>query len=129
MDARAEEKMSMSELFHMVSGTSTGSLLTTAIVLPNNDTATNATRKNMFFAVNATNIYKDGGKDVFRTFTLPMWVRILGTLVITAIGGGIGYCIGRCCFHNTEYEKTMAAFYTYIEEKQIKMKQGLSALP
>jgi len=46
-----------------------------------------------------------------------MWVRILGTLVITAIGGGIGYCIGRCCFHNTEYEKTMAAFYTYIEEK------------
>jgi hypothetical protein len=78
----------MSELFHMVSGTSTDSLLTTAIVLPNNDTATNSTRKNMFFAVNATNIYKDGGKDVFRTFTLPLWVRILGTLVLTAIGGG-----------------------------------------
>ena len=108
--------MSMSELFHMVSGTSTGSLLTTAIVLPNNDTATNA-RKNMFFAVNATNIYKEGGKDVFRTFTIPLWVRILGTLAFTALGGAIGYCIGRCIFHNTEYEKTMAAFYSYIEEK------------
>ena len=111
IDERPELKMSMSELFQMVSGTSTGSLLTTAIVLPNNDTATNATRKNMFFAVNATNIYKDGGKDVFRTFTIPMWVRVLGTLLLTAIGGAIGYCIGRCIFHNTEYEKTMAAFY------------------
>ena len=31
---RPEQKISMSELFQMVSGTSTGSLLTTAIVLP-----------------------------------------------------------------------------------------------
>ena len=108
----------------MVSGTSTGSLLTTAIVLPNNDTT--STRKNKFFAVNATNIYKEGGKDVFRTFQQPMWVTIVGTLIFTAIFGLIGYAVGRCIFHNTEYEKTMASFYSYIEERKNKMKTGQS---
>jgi len=40
----------MAELFQMVSGTSTGSLLTTAIVLPNNDTTKYGDRPNLFFA-------------------------------------------------------------------------------
>jgi patatin-like phospholipase/acyl hydrolase len=47
----------MSELFQMVSGTSTGSLLTTAIVLP----AANDTTKNKFWASDASNIYKLNG--------------------------------------------------------------------
>lgn len=51
---RKPEKMSMAELFQMVSGTSTGSLLTTAIVLP----SPNDTKKNKFWAADASNIYK-----------------------------------------------------------------------
>lgn len=35
---RANQQLSMAELFDMVSGTSTGSLLATSLVLPNNDT-------------------------------------------------------------------------------------------
>ena len=50
---RGQQKISMSELFDMVSGTSTGSLLATAIVLPNTNysNTTNDT--------NSTNFYKN----------------------------------------------------------------------
>jgi patatin-like phospholipase/acyl hydrolase len=46
----------MAELFDLVAGTSTGSLLTTAIVLPNNSTddAFKKRQRNMYFAENAT---------------------------------------------------------------------------
>lgn len=47
---RPRKKISMSELFDMVSGTSTGSLLTTAIVLPDKVDPS----KNMYFADNAS---------------------------------------------------------------------------
>jgi patatin-like phospholipase/acyl hydrolase len=37
IDSRTIEKISMSDMFDMVSGTSTGSLLTTALVIPNDN--------------------------------------------------------------------------------------------
>ena len=54
---RELEKISMSERFQMVSGTSTGSLLTTAIVLP----SPTDPKKNKFWAADASNIYKLNG--------------------------------------------------------------------
>lgn len=50
-------RVSMAELFDMVAGTSTGSLLATSIVLPNNDT--NSPRINKFFAEDAIKIYTE----------------------------------------------------------------------
>lgn len=40
IDQRKSRKVSMAEIFDLVAGTSTGSLLATALVIPNNDTAT-----------------------------------------------------------------------------------------
>lgn len=125
--ARDNEKISMAELFQMVSGTSTGSLLTTAIVLPNNDTAKYGARPNLFFAQNASEVYIKYGKDVFKSFKSPLWQMILGTVIFTILGGILGYCIGRCLFHNAEYEKTMKSFYSYIKEKKTNKKGQSSA--
>jgi patatin-like phospholipase/acyl hydrolase len=47
---RTTEKISMAEVFDLVAGTSTGSLLATALVIPNDDNATNATQFNKYFA-------------------------------------------------------------------------------
>jgi patatin-like phospholipase/acyl hydrolase len=69
--SRPWEKISMAELFDMVSGTSTGSLLTTAIVMPNSN---QTERKNMYFANDASDIYKKHGKQVFQTFEMPLYV-------------------------------------------------------
>ena len=97
----------MSELFNMVSGTSTGSLLTTAVVIPSG----NDTIKNKFFASDASAIYEQRGAQVFKTFDLPIWVRLLGTLGFAVVGGLLGYCIGVRMYHNPELEKTMESFH------------------
>ena len=47
----------MAELFDMVSGTSTGSLLATSLILPNPDK--NSTQINKFFASDALKIYTE----------------------------------------------------------------------
>ena len=39
-EIRTNEKISMAEIFDLVAGTSTGSLLATALVIPNDDPAT-----------------------------------------------------------------------------------------
>jgi hypothetical protein len=121
------EKISMSELFQMVSGTSTGSLLTTALILPNINKELYGNRSNKFFSQNASEVYIKYGKDVFKSFKSPLWSKILGTVIFTVFGGIIGYCLGKCCFHNAEYEKTMSSFYTYIKEKKSKKKMGDSS--
>ena len=52
----------------MVSGTSTGSLLTTAIVIPSPDNP----KINKFWAADASNIYKVNGSEVFKKFEFPI---------------------------------------------------------
>ena len=115
-------KVSMAELFDMVSGTSTGSLLTTAIVMPNNDNATKAKQMNMYFANDASEIYKKHGKDVFQTFEMPLWVRLLGTVGCMVLGGLLGFAIGICLFHNKEHERTMKSFHDYIKSRKHAVK-------
>ena len=62
---RKSGRVSMAELFDMVAGTSTGSLLATSIVLPNPDPETNQTQFNKFFASDAMDIYTRYGPQVF----------------------------------------------------------------
>lgn len=65
IEPRLFKKVSMSELFDMVSGTSTGSLLTTAIVMPSTPENSPYNLTNLYFAHDASEIYKKHGKDVF----------------------------------------------------------------
>jgi patatin-like phospholipase/acyl hydrolase len=55
------ERISLSKLFDMVAGTSTGSLLTTSIVIP----AVDDPATNRYYADDAIKIYTTRGKDVF----------------------------------------------------------------
>ena len=53
----------MSEIFDLVAGTSTGSLLATALVIPNDDAT--SIQKNKFFADKVIEVYSDMGPRVF----------------------------------------------------------------
>jgi ABC-type phosphate/phosphonate transport system permease subunit len=122
IDERVKPKVAMSELFDMVSGTSTGSLLTTAVVLPV-DPVNN--RSNKYYANDASDIYKKHGGDVFQTFEIPLWVQILGTIGCVIFGGLLGFFIGMCIFHNKDHEETMKSFHDYIRSrKTLKDKQA-----
>ena len=63
MPERDIKKVSMSELYDMIAGTSTGSLLATSLVFPNPDPK-NVT-KNMYFADDAISIYTKEASVVF----------------------------------------------------------------
>ena len=54
----------MHTLFDMISGTSTGSLLTTSLVLPKSK----EDRTNRFFADDVIEIYRVNGTDVFKKY-------------------------------------------------------------
>ena len=54
-------RISLSKLFDMVSGTSTGSLLTTTIVLP----VSEEDKTNKYYAEDAMEIYEKRGSEVF----------------------------------------------------------------
>ncbi len=51
----------------------------------------------------------------------------MGTIVFAILGGVIGYSIGRCMFHNSEYEKTMSSFYSYIKSRKAQRKSEYKA--
>ena len=104
----------MSELFDMVSGTSTGSLLTTAVVMPD------ANGQPKYYADNGSIIYQQHGSDVFMTFELPLWIQCLSTAGAILVGGLIGYFVGVCIWQNKEHEKTMASFHEFIQKRKGK---------
>ena len=98
----------MTELFDMVSGTSTGSLLTTAVVMPDENGLPR------YYADNGSDVYQQHGSDVFMTFELPLWIQLLSTTAAVLIGGLIGYFIGVCLWRSKEHENTMASFHEFI---------------
>jgi patatin-like phospholipase/acyl hydrolase len=51
----------MKDLFDMMSGTSTGSILATSLAIPK----TVGSNEPMFWASDAVKIYADGGPDIF----------------------------------------------------------------
>ena len=82
----------MAELFDMISGTSTGSLLATALVLPNNDTSKD--RINMYFAEDAIRIYTEYAPTVFKKYVLATRYLLFGIFLFALFGGLIGLWIG-----------------------------------
>jgi patatin-like phospholipase/acyl hydrolase len=98
---RGNKRMSMAEVFDMVAGTSTGSLLATAIVLP--DPKNNKT--NRYWADDAIRLYTEQGAEVFRTFQLELKYQLLGAAIFAILGALAGLKIGDKIFIDKEKEK------------------------
>jgi hypothetical protein len=112
------KQLPMWMLFDLVAGTSTGSLLATAIVLPNNNSAMYPEQKNKFFAEDAIRIYKDNGSTVFKKFTYSLTTLIIGIAAFTAIGALIGYKIGVKIYNKPRHEEAMKSFHAYIKQRK-----------
>lgn len=110
----------MSELFDLVAGTSTGSLLATALVIPNNDKT--SLQKNKFFADKVIEVYQDKGAEVFTRFAITEKSRVLGALAFMILGAMIGYCMGVKMYHNKQFEEHMKMFKVLIRSRKQSIK-------
>jgi patatin-like phospholipase/acyl hydrolase len=78
----------MSEVFDLLAGTSTGSILASSLSMP----AANGSNK--FWANDVTDVYLKNGTDVFTEYYVADTTFVWGILLFALIGGGLGYLIG-----------------------------------
>ncbi len=104
----------MSELFDLLAGTSTGSLLATTLVIPNLDPETNQTQKNKYFAQTGLDMYLKHGAEVFQRNEISNLALWLGVAIFTLLGGIIGFTTGYLRYHDKHTEETLQAFETLI---------------
>ncbi|CDW88051.1 patatin [Stylonychia lemnae] len=122
---RESKKVSMAELFDMVSGTSTGSLLASSLVLPNPDK--NSPQINKFFASDALKIYTEFAPEVFQKYQLPRIWRIVGSLGFAIVGGIIFFFVGLKLLTDTQFESAIKAFKEFAKVKKQNHDKTLDA--
>ena len=110
----------MSELFDMVSGTSTGSLLAAAIVLPNksSDPLTN-----YYYASDGVDVYSEFAPKIFQKNDLKAALKSIAIAGSALFGALIGYLLGINCYKNKQQEDTLKAFKAYIKSRKL-IKKG-----
>ena len=87
----------------MFSGTSTGSMLSTAMALPSDETNPKDNLKGFKrpykWASEAAEIYTGGAPDIFRSNAMGVFVKVLYFIAFIAVFGGIFYLAGNRCYH------------------------------
>ncbi|CDW84799.1 patatin [Stylonychia lemnae] len=122
IEERSSKKISMAELFDLVAGTSTGSLLATALVIPNDDPLTNDTVINKFWAQKAIEVYTIRAPQVFTKFQMSFKFRIIGVLIITTIGLFVGFLVGRKMYVNAQFEESIKALKQLVKSRKQSIK-------
>lgn len=117
------KRVSLSKVFDMVAGTSTGSLLATCVVIPAEDDKT----KNRYYAEDAINIYTTRGGEVFKKYTLSYTKYGLGMFGFAVVGGLLGFLIGIKMYSNSAHEETMKEFKDLIKARKSIVKNKSTA--
>jgi hypothetical protein len=83
----------MTELFHLIAGTSTGSIMTSALSTPNEDGVTNK-----YWAQDVIDVYINNGTTVFSTYSVTTPSLIMGMILFCIFGGLLGFFVTRCMY-------------------------------
>lgn len=93
-----DDRMALKDIFDMMAGTSTGSILASALACP--DPKNMETKRPKFFADDALAIYTTRGSDIFVSQGLRSTHYFLFIMLFGAILFGIGYLIGTFLYDN-----------------------------
>lgn len=112
----------MFKLFDMIAGTSTGGLITTALVTPTVEDPSVAYDSDFILS-----IFEDKGSEIFKTKTINK--GLLGIMITTfiMIGGVLGYKWGKRIFANPQVEDTNYKLRQYIKELKRQAKHAEAA--
>ena len=111
------KKMPMIDLFNMISGTSTGGLLTTALVTPSKDD-----RSQPYYSDFIIDLFVNEGPTIFKAQTINQ--GLLGIMIVTfiMIFGVLGYKLGKRTFANPQVEDTIYKMKKYIRDMKRQAK-------
>jgi hypothetical protein len=107
-----EEKIPMHELFDMIAGSSTGSILAAALTTPKEP----GSSQNAYFAEDVRHKFYDDADEIFHKNHLPYALITFLTLFGALAGGFLGYKWGIKIFDNREVEDAHEAIRDYIKK-------------
>lgn len=105
-------KVSMSRLFNMMAGTSTGALLASFLSMPNEDGTSNE-----YFANAAQKIYIEDGATVFMKIEISTFEYVLEMIAFIIVGIYAGYYVGERLYYNKEYEEQLNEILNHIHKR------------
>ena len=102
----------MKDLFDMMAGTSTGSILATALAIPDPDHPTYP----KFWASEATAIYIDSGPIIFRQSSLGRFWQVTCYITIVCLFTGLFYCCGSSRYDNKKKKEAHLIIHKFIRQ-------------
>lgn len=87
-----ENKFALKDLFDMVAGTSTGSILAAGLTYPDSEHID--IKKPKFFADDILKIYSERGDEIFVQVKIDLIFAIIYIVVFGILFSFVGYCIG-----------------------------------
>lgn len=108
------EKMPMTDVFDNFAGTSTGSILATALVIPKEK----GKRQPKFWGSDTVNIYADNAEIIFSASVLPSGYKFLLWLVYIVLAGAFFYMLGLKLYHPTEKLEALYEAKDILKELQ-----------
>lgn len=119
---RDNKRVSMAELFDLVAGTSTGSLLATALVIPNDDPETKDEQVNKYFAQKAIEVYTEMAPIVFTKYNMSTSFRVIGLSSFVVLGLLIGFYAGIRIYHNRQFEENIKVLKMMVKTRKRSIK-------
>lgn len=98
---RASEKVAMPELFDMISGSETGAMIGSTLVIPNDDPKTSSFQINKYFANTMSDFFYDNTSSIYVDQNMPLWLNAVIVIFMVVLACTTTYC----CF-NKRYKRT-----------------------
>lgn len=101
---RESKRIAMPELFDMISGSETGAIIASSLILPNTDEATKTIQKNKYFANKSVEWFEKHVDVLYRDSQMNIYLKIFITILFIGVFGWLAYYITHRIFTIPNFE-------------------------
>lgn len=124
IDERNSERISMTELFDMISGSETGAIIATIINLPLKDgEKLDEGQKVRYFANKTVEFFEEHVDSLYRDKSMPWAAKFFIIILATGFIGGISYYATFRFFHMEEFNGRVDDIKDLIKKRKKQIKE------